>query len=97
MICREATKLFLEKGFEETTREIAMVYNITQGNLSYYYPFKYEILTDLYGRFYFQLLIELEKKYGEKIEGAEITILSDMMINRILLSREKLKQSLGWL
>lgn len=93
-ILHQSFLLFLEKGYEATTtREIAAASEIERGVLHYHFNKKQDILFELYRQFFSFLYDSIAEQFlGE--ENVVHIIMSDLLLYRILLTRDSLSRML---
>lgn len=93
-ILHRAFLLFLEKGYEDTTtREIATACEIERGVLHYHFNKKQDILFELYRQFFSFLYDSIAEQFPNE-ENVVHIIMSDLLLYRILLTRDSLSRML---
>lgn len=89
-ILKKAFKLFIEKGYTNTTtREIAAAAQINKGLLHYYYKQKEDIVYDIYNEFLLSLTDFLENEYKDNKIGFSYIAFLNMLYFKIVYTNQK--------
>jgi AcrR family transcriptional regulator len=82
-VLSEATRLFAQQGFQETSvQEIVEAAQVTKGAMYYYYTSKDDLLFEIYARLIRSELESMERVFAMKVSAAETVywLMTDIMV-----------------